>query len=44
MKYLGYELRHVRGHVEVYLNGVFQSSADTMAEAVHEICSGGDDE
>ncbi len=28
-----YEYRHVRGHIEVFLHGVFQFSADTMAEA-----------
>lgn len=43
MKYLKYEIRHVRGHVEVFLNGEFQFSADTTAEAVHYIHHGGDD-
>lgn len=28
---------NVRGHVEVYLNGVFMFSADTMAEARNKI-------
>ena len=28
-----YEFRPVKGHVEVYLNGVFQFSADTISEA-----------
>lgn len=37
MKFLKYEFKHVRGHVEVFLNGVFQFSADTMAEAMHEL-------
>ena len=31
------EYRHVRGHVEVYIDGVFVISADTMAEAHEEI-------
>lgn len=25
------------GHFEVYINGIFYCSADTMAEAIHEI-------
>lgn len=25
------------GHFEVYINGTFYCSADTMAEAIHEI-------
>ena len=37
MKYLGYELRHVRDLVEVFLFGHFQFSADTIAEAKREI-------
>lgn len=28
-----YEFRFVKGHVEVYLNGVFKFSADTISEA-----------
>lgn len=28
-----YEMRYVRGHVEVFLRGQFQFSADDMAEA-----------
>lgn len=32
-----YELRYVNGHIEVYLGGVFQFSADTIAEAKREI-------
>ncbi len=32
-----YEFRSVRGHIEVFLNGVFQFSADTIAEAREEI-------
>ena len=31
------EYRHVRGHVEVYIDGAFVVSADTMAEAHAEI-------
>lgn len=32
-----YELVFVRGHVEVYLDGVFCFSADTRSEAEQEI-------
>ena len=32
-----YELKFVRGHVEVYLDGVFCFSADTRGEAEAEI-------
>ncbi len=32
-----YEFKNVRGHIEVFLNGEFQFSADTMAEAYHEL-------
>lgn len=32
-----YEIRYVRGHVEVYLAGEFQFSADSEAEALREI-------
>lgn len=32
-----YELRSVRGHVEVYLDGAFCFSADTRGEAEAEI-------
>lgn len=32
-----YEIKFVRGHVEVFLNGVFCFSADTMGEAEREI-------
>lgn len=31
------EYRNVLGHIEVYVDGVFQFSADTMAEAKHEL-------
>lgn len=31
------EYRHVRDHVEVYVDGVFHFSADTMAEAHKEM-------
>ena len=32
-----YEFRYVRGHIEVFLNGEFQFSADNMKEAREEI-------
>lgn len=32
-----YEFREVRGHIEVFLYGAFQFSADTMAEARKEL-------
>ncbi len=32
-----YEMRYVGGHVEVYLAGEFQFSADTEAEARREL-------
>ena len=32
-----YEFRHVHGHIEVFLDGVFQFSADNMAEAYREL-------
>lgn len=32
-----YEFRRVREHIEVFLNGEFQFSADTMSEARAEI-------
>lgn len=32
-----YEFRCVRGHIEVFLNGEFQFSADTMKEARDEL-------
>lgn len=32
-----YEIRYVRGHVEVFLAGEFQFSADSEAEARSEI-------
>ena len=32
-----YEIEYVRGHVEVYLDGVFCFSADTRSEAEAEI-------
>lgn len=31
------EFRYVKGHIEVYLNGEFWFSADTMEEAYDEI-------
>ena len=35
--YSQYEFRNVRGHVEVFLHGIFCFSADTMEEARREI-------
>lgn len=32
-----YEFRNVKGHIEVYFNGVFLFSADTMQEAETEL-------
>lgn len=32
-----YEFRRVREHIEVFLNGEFQFSADTMSEARAEL-------
>jgi hypothetical protein len=32
-----YEFRCVRGHIEVFLDGEFQFSADTMKEARDEL-------
>ena len=32
MSYGNYEFRYVRGHIEVFLYGVFQFSADTVSE------------
>lgn len=32
-----YEFRWVKGHIEVFKNGVFQFSADTMKEAKDEL-------
>ncbi len=32
-----YEFRYVGGHVEVYLAGAFQFSADSAAEALREL-------
>ena len=34
---MGYILRSVNGHVEVYLHGRFIFSADTKAEALREL-------
>ena len=31
------EFRNVNGHIEVYIDGVFQFSADTMSEALREL-------
>lgn len=32
-----YEFRRVREHIEVFLNGEFQFSADSMSEAIAEL-------
>lgn len=32
-----YEFRYVKGHIEVFLNGKFQFSADTMKEVREEL-------
>jgi len=32
-----YEFRNVKGHIEVFLNGEFQFSADTIGEAHKEL-------
>lgn len=32
-----YEFRNVKGHIEVFLDGVFQFSADTLKEAEDEL-------
>lgn len=32
-----YDFVNVNGHIEVYYRGEFQFSADTMAEAYHEL-------
>lgn len=32
-----YEFRNVKGHIEVFLDGKFQFSADTKGEALKEI-------
>ena len=37
MGYGNYEFRYVRGHIEVFLYGVFQFSADTISEAQEEL-------
>lgn len=31
------EFRNVRGHIEVYIEGEFQFSADTIVEAMREL-------
>ena len=35
-----YEFRYVDGHIEVFLDGEFQFSADTMQEAYSELKAG----
>lgn len=36
---LNYEIRYVGGHVEVYLAGEFQFSADNQVEAMRELAA-----
>lgn len=35
-----YEIRRVKEHVEVYLNGEFQFSGDTIYEAINDLGDG----
>ena len=42
-KFNGFVFNNVRGHIEVYLNGVFMFSADTMSEARKELAELRDD-
>ena len=37
MTFHGYELESIKGHIEVYRDGKFQFSADTVTEAKHDI-------
>ena len=32
-----YEIKHINGHYEIYIDGEFYCSADTLAEAAIEI-------
>lgn len=32
-----YDYKYVKGHIEVYLNGIFQFSADNMSEVRREL-------
>ena len=43
LMYGDFEFRSVHGHVEVFLDGAFQFSADTREEAVREIREEGDE-
>lgn len=36
-KVLVYEFKNVNGHIEVFLDGVFQFSGDTMSEAYRDL-------
>lgn len=38
-----YQFRNVRGHIEVYRDGRFVFSADTLSEAYAELKKEGDD-
>ena len=40
--YGDFEFRNVHGHIEVFLNGEFQFSADTREEAVQELREDGE--
>ena len=33
---MNYQIKHNNGHYEVYINGKFYCSADTMREAIKE--------
>lgn len=37
MSYGDFELRYVRGHIEVFQGSEFVLSADTMSEAIQEL-------
>ncbi len=37
MSYGDFELRYVRGHIEVFQGSEFVLSADTVSEAIHEL-------
>jgi hypothetical protein len=34
---MNYKIKPFRGHFEVYINGIFYCSADTLREAVSEL-------
>ena len=37
MVFYGYTIESIKGHIEVYCDGKFQFSADTVTEAKHDI-------